>query len=139
MSKFFPFGNHLLLLPLETSGLPVVEISEQGVERAVVPRLPEGMIVDSFISSTASSLKVRLGTIVETQHPALDAEGNLLSVGTTPSRRITELSFADGSILRETDLGSAAVQPACEASGALRLLTSSGSAGKLAVVTAQVR
>jgi hypothetical protein len=138
MSKFFPFGDHLLLVPLETSGLPIIELGEEGVVKAVVPQLPEGTVLDSLISSTASRLKVRLGAVVETQHPALDSQGNLLSFGTEPSERITELSLADGSVVHEIDLGSAPVQPACESGGVLRLLTSSGNAGKLSVVTAQV-
>ncbi len=138
MAKLYPIGNNLLLVPLEISGLPILELSEHGTVKSVVPQLPDGTIIDSVIPSSSSILKVRMGRIVETEHPALDSEGDLLSVGTTPSERITELSLKDGTIVRETDIGSAAVQPACEAGGALRLLTSSGSAGKLAVVTTPV-
>lgn len=139
MSKFFPFGRNLLLVPLETSGLPVLNLGEKGVASAIVPQLPKGMVLDSFISTTSTSLKMRLGTVVQTQHPALDSDGKLLSVGTIPSQKITEFSLANGSIVHEDKIGSTAVQPACEADGALRLLTSSGTAGKLAVVTARMK
>jgi hypothetical protein len=139
MSKFFPFGGNLLLVPLDTSGFPIVEVSEQGVVKAVVPQLPDHAVIESFVSSTPSALKVRLGKIVQTEHPALDSQGELLSVGTTPAPRITGLSLTDGRLLSEVNIGSPSVQPVCEAAGALRLLTSTGSAGKLAVVTAQLR
>ena len=123
MTKFYPFGDHLLLVPLDSINLPIIELGEHGVVKAITPGVPNGEVIESLISSSDSQVQVQLATIVQTSHPALDSEGNLLSVGTTPSQAVTELSFTDGRVIREIDIGSPAVKVACERQGVFRLLT----------------
>jgi hypothetical protein len=139
MSKFFPSGDNLLLVPLETSGLPMVELDERGVLHSVVPHLPDDMILEGFVSSNASSWKVRLANAIENDKEPLDLQGKVLGVATRPSARIAELSRTDGSLLRELDMGGPGVQPACETDGTFRFLTSGAGQGRLQVVTARVR
>jgi hypothetical protein len=138
MSKFFASDNHLLLVPLETSGLPIVEIDEHGVLHSVIPHLPENMVLEAFLSSSGSSFTVRLGKLIESDKEIVDSQGKVLGVATRPSERITELSRTDGSLLREIDIGGPGVQPACENNGTFRFLTSNAQRG-LQVVTAEAR
>jgi hypothetical protein len=138
MSKFFPSGDNLLLVPLETAGLPILELDEHGVLQSVVPRLPDNMVLESFLSSNAADFKLRLASLVETDKETLDARGKVLGVATRPSERIGEFSRDDGSLLREIDIGGPGVQPACENKGTFRFLTSNNQRS-LQVVTARVR
>lgn len=134
-STFHPVGDNLLLIPT-VSGLPILTFSEQGVVRAVVPKVSTDTVFGQFISSTPTTVKLRLGAIIPSQHPVVNSEGKQMGImGITPSLQITEISLADGRILQQTNFGSTDVQPACEANGSLRLLTSSGSSGFLSVTT----
>jgi hypothetical protein len=139
MSKFFPLGNNLLLVPFETSGLPVIELGELGLTHSVIPRLPDKMIIDGFVSATPSTFKVRLGDVVETTKGAYDSQNKRTAVGTRPTNRIAELSFNDGSLIREIRIGSTQVQPVCETDGTFRFLTSSEVKGNLQVITARIQ
>jgi hypothetical protein len=140
MSKFFPSGDHLLLVPLETSGLPIVELSEREVLHSVIPHLPDNMVLEAFLpSNDALSWKVRLATILENDKEMMDSQGKVLGVATRPSARIAELSRTDGRLLQEIDIGGDGIQPACETNGTFRFLTSGAGQGHLQVVTAQVR
>ena len=65
MSKFLPMGDHLLLAPLDTGDLPILELDEHGVLGATTPRLPPGMLLEGFISSGASAFTVRLGKLLK--------------------------------------------------------------------------
>lgn len=139
MSKFFPSSNHLLLVPLETSGLPIVELDERGVVRSVVPLLPNNMVIESFLpTNDASSWKVRPATVLENDTETLDSQGKVLGVATRPANRIAVISRTDGSLQREIDIGGPGIQPACEIDGTFRFLTSSDQ-GRLQVVTARVQ
>jgi hypothetical protein len=139
MSKFFSSGNHLLLVPLETSGLPIVELDELGVVRSVVPHLPDNMVIESFLpSDDASSWKVRPATILENDKETLDSQGKVLGVATRPVNQIAEISRTDGSLQREINIGGPGIQPACEIDGTFQFLTSSGQS-RLQVVTARVQ
>lgn len=140
MSKFFLSGDHLLLVPLETSGLPIVELDEGGVLHSVVPHLPDNMVLEAYLpSNDALSWKVRLATVLENDKEMLDLQGKVLGVATQPSTRIAELSRTDGRLLQEIDVGDNGIQPACETDGRFRFLTSGAGQGHLQVVTAQIR
>jgi hypothetical protein len=56
-----PSGDHLLLVPLETSKVPIDEVDENEVVNSVIPHLPDNTILDSFISSDATSFKIQAG------------------------------------------------------------------------------
>jgi hypothetical protein len=140
MSKFFPSGDHLLLVPLETSGLPTVELGEHGVLHSVITNLPDNEVLEAFLpSNDALSWKVLLATVLENDREMFDSQGKVLSVGTRPSARIAELSRTDGRLLQEIDIGGDGILPACETDGTFRFLTSGAGQGHLQVVTAQVR
>lgn len=138
LTKLKPWKGHLLLVPLLTSGLPIVELAEDGVVSSVIPHLPGKMILESFISSNDSTYTVQLGKVFESGNPPVDTQGKLHSIGTQPSDQITEISRASGRILRQIDLGSSGVEPACEAGGVYRFFVSD-SEKKLQVVSAQLR
>ncbi len=138
MSKFLPVDGHLLLVPFETGDLPIVELNELGVLRLTTPRLPADLVLEGLISSSSTAFTLRLGRRIEPYKETEDAQGKLLAVATEPTQRLIEFSREDGSILREIDLGSSGVQPACETNGVYRLLTSGGGK-KLQVATAQLR
>ena len=138
MSKLVPSGENLLLAPLETSGLPIVELDAHGVLHSAIPHIPDNMVLDSLLSSTSLSLKLQLAAVLKSNKEDLDSQGKVLSIATRPSQRIEEFSRIDGSLLREIDIGAEGLEPACEAGGAFRFLTS-GSHGSLEVLTAQVR
>jgi len=136
-SKLYPSGENLLLVPLETSGLPIVELDENGVLHSAIPQVPENMVLEAFLSSNSSSLKLQLSTVLRSNDEVLDPQGKILGIATRPSTRISEFSREDGSMLREIEIGAQEPEPACEADGAFRFLTS-GSRGSLEVVTAQI-
>jgi hypothetical protein len=139
MSKFFSYGANLLFVPLETSGLPILELGEHGIVQAVVPKLPDKMVIENFISATGTTIDLRLGNVVETDGKgALDSQNKRISIGTHPSSQITEYALNDGSVIREFDIGSA-TQAACGTKGTFHFLTSSVAAGNLQVVTGLVR
>jgi hypothetical protein len=140
MSKFFPSGDHLLLVPLDTSGLPIVELDERGILHSVIPHLPDNMVLEAFLpSNDALSWKVRLSTVLEDDKEMLDSQGKVLGVATRPSARIAELSRTGGGLLQEIDMGGDGIQPACETDDTFRFLTLGAGQGHLQVVTAQVR
>lgn len=135
-STFHPFGDDLLLAPTVMSGLPIIELSEHGVAKAVVSKIPDGSVAYQFLSATPTTLNLRLGAIIPSQHPVMDSAGKQMGImGITPSNDITSISLADGSILRRASFGSSSVQPTCEANGSLYLLTSTGSPGFLSVTS----
>ena len=130
--------DHLLLAPLDTGDLPILELDEHGVLGATTPHLPTGMVLEGFISSGASAFTVRLGKLLEPKSEGPhDAEGRVFGVATEPSQQMTEISRTDGHVLRQIDLGAVGVQPACEANGVYHLLTS-GNEQRLQFVTARL-
>jgi hypothetical protein len=137
-SKLVPWDEHLLLVPLETSDLPIIELGEHGVVNSVTPKLPEKMVLESFIAAGPSRFTVQLGKVLESGNPPVDSQGKLLGIGIEPSPRITEISRTNGSVEREIDLGSPGVEPACASGDVYRLLTSD-TQRKLQLVTARVR
>ncbi len=138
MSKFLPMGDHLLLAPLDTGDLPILELDEHGVLGATTPHLPPGMLLEGFISWGASAFTVRLGKLLEPRSAGPhDSEGRVFGVATEPSQQMTEISRTDGRVLREIDLGAVGIQPACEANGVYHLLTS-GNEQRLQIVTARL-
>lgn len=137
MSKFFSDGDHLVLVPLGTSDIPILELDESSILSSVVPRLPDNMVLESFLSSDRTSFTVRLGTLLQPNKQTVDSEGKILGFGTRPSNNVTELSRADGSIVGQIDTGDQ-VQPACQSNGAFLLLTGS-SQGRLQIVKAHMR
>jgi len=138
LSKLIPWNGHLLLVPLLTSGLPIVELGEDGVISAVTPRLPDKAVIESIISSSDSAFTVQLATIVESANQPVDFQGKLHSVGLHPIEQLTEISRANGDILRQIDLGSSGVEPACESGGVYRFLLSNNQR-ELQIVAAKVR
>jgi hypothetical protein len=139
MSKFYLSGNNLLLVPLATFGLPIIELDEHGVVRSVLANLPDKTVLDAFVSASTSSWKVLLGKVVENDTEALHSQGKLLGVSTQPSQRIAEFSRADGKLIREIEIGGQGIAPACESNGNFRFLTSSMGQGRLQFVTAHIR
>jgi hypothetical protein len=138
MAKFVPLGDHLLLVPLGTGNLPILELDEHGVAGSTIPQLPQGTVLQGFISSGTSAFTVRLARLLESDKEVYDSQGKVLGYATEPSQRMTEISRESGRVLREIDLGAVGVQPACEANGAYRLLTS-GAEQRLQVVAARLR
>ena len=140
ISKFFASGDHLLLVPLATSGLPVVELDERGVIHSVTPQTPDDMVAEDFIpSNNRSGLKMRLATVLASDKGPVDSEGKLLGVALRPSARIAEFSRTDGRLLQEEDMGSSEIQPACETDETLRFLTLRADHAHLQVGTARAR
>jgi hypothetical protein len=139
MAKVLPLDGHLLLVPMETSDLPMIEIGEDGVLGSTTPHLPADLVIEGLISANATSYTLRLARHIDSKDDGVrDAQGKVLAIAIAPYQRLTEISRADGSVLREIDLGSDGIKPACQADGAYRLLTA-GSEKKLQVVTARLR
>jgi hypothetical protein len=139
MSKVLPLDGHLLLVPMETGDLPMIEIGEDGVLGSTTPHLPADLVIEGLVSSSPTSYTLRVARHIDSKdNGARDAQGKVLAIAVAPYQRLTEISRTDGSVLREIDLGSSGIEPACEADGAYRLLTS-GSEKKLQVVTARLR
>jgi hypothetical protein len=84
MTEVNPYGQNLLLVPLATSGLPILEIDESHVVRSVVPHLPKGNIIARFIPSDGRTWNIRLGG------------AERFSVRSTRCRRTGERSRRDG-------------------------------------------
>ena len=136
MSRLIASNKNLLLVPLE-SGLPIVDLDENGVLHSSIPNVPGNMVLEHFLSSGASSWKVQLATVLESKKESLDSQGRTLAIAIRPSERIEEFSRIDGSLLREFDTGREGLEAACEADGAFHFLTSDGQ-GRLQVATAHV-
>jgi hypothetical protein len=125
MSQLIPSGDNLLLVPLVTSGLPIVELGEGGVINSLVPKMPDGKILNAFLGSDSTTFKVQMATMAVSHGQGNDAGGKTLGVGVRPLPSVAEISRTNGSILKEIALGGNQVQPACEADGVLHLLTAS--------------
>jgi hypothetical protein len=139
MSKFFPSGDNLLLVPLETYGLPIVELSERGILSSTIPQLPNNTVLEGFISSNASDFKMRLATFIDNDKEVFDSDGKVLGIATRPSTQIVQISRADGRILREVEIGGSGIRPACETDGTYRFLTAGAGQGSLQIVSAKIR
>jgi hypothetical protein len=124
MSQFIPSGDHLLLVPEGTSGLPVVELKEEGVVNSLVPKLPDGEILEAFLGFDATTFTAQLGTRTVPKSPIndKDASGKHQTMGVIPMASVVKISRTDGSIVKEIALGGNQVQPACEVDGVLHSL-----------------
>ena len=139
MSKVLPLDGHLLLVSMETGNLPMIEIGENGVLGSTTPHLPADLVIEGLVSSSPTSYTLRVAKHIDSKDNGVrDAQGKVLAIAVEPYQRLVEISRTDGSVLREIDLGSSGIEPACEADGAYRLLTS-GDEKKLQVVTARLR
>ena len=136
MSQFISSGDQLLLVPEGTSGLPVVELKEEGVVNSLVPKMPDGEILAAFLGFDATTFTAQLGTMTVPKSPIndKDASGKHLTMGTYPLASVVKISRTDGSIVKEISLGGNQAQPACEVDGVLHSLTASE--GRLQVTAA---
>lgn len=123
-SELVPWNGHLVLVPLYSSGLPIIELSEDGVVSSVTPHLADGTVIESLISVGASTVTIQPGKVLQSGNPTVDAQGKFMGVPTQPFPRITLISRANGGIVKEVDLGSADAEPECESAGVYRFLTS---------------
>jgi hypothetical protein len=123
-SELEPWNGHLVLVPLYANGLPIVELSEDGVVSSVTPQLPNGTVIEALISVGASTVTIQPGKVLQSGNPTVDAQGKFMGVPTHPLPRITLISRANGGIVKEVDLGSPDVEPECESAGVYRFLTS---------------
>ena len=124
MSELVPSDGHLLLVPLYSAGLPIIELSEDGVVNSITPHLLNGNVIEALISVGASTIAVQPGKVLQSGKPTVDAQGKFMGVPTEPFPRIALISRANGDIVKEFDLGSADVEPECESAGVFRFLTS---------------
>ena len=124
MSELVPSDGHLLLVPLYSSGLPIVELSEDGVVSSITPHLPNGNVIEGLILVRTSTIAIQPGKVLQSGNPTVDAQGKFMGVPTEPLPQITLISRANGEIVKEFDLGSADVEPECESAGVFRFLTS---------------
>jgi hypothetical protein len=127
-----------VLVPLYSSGLPIIELSEDGVVSSITPHLPEGTVIESLISVGASTVTIQPGKVLQSGNPTVDPQGKFMGVPTQPFPRITLISRANGGIVKELDLGSADVEPECESAGVYQFLTSDHE-GMLQLVSARAQ
>ncbi|HEY2858928.1 MAG TPA: hypothetical protein VGJ21_10970 [Terracidiphilus sp.] len=137
-SELVPWNGHLVLVPLYSSGLPIIELSEDGVVSSITPHLPEGTVIESLISVGASTVTIQPGKVLQSGNPTVDPQGKFMGVPTQPFPRITLISRANGGIVKELDLGSADVEPECESAGVYQFLTSDHE-GMLQLVSARAQ
>jgi hypothetical protein len=132
-------GQNLLLVPIATATLPVLEVSESGIVRSVVPRLPKGSVIAGFVPSTGSNWNIRLGGINDSTYSHPDSSGTLGGASMKMSTLMAEFSPNDGSLVRELDLGAVDVYPACAEPNQYTLFTGHYEDGQLQIVEASPR
>jgi hypothetical protein len=139
MTEIVPYGANLLLVPLASSNLPVLEIDESRVVRSVVPHLPKGAVVTDLVPSSGRTWQIRLGLLNTSTYRRLDTNGQANGASYLSSKTILEVNPSDGEIIRQIDLGVPGVHPVCERDGVYTLLTSRHQDKMLQLVTASPR
>lgn len=136
LTQVYAYGEDLLLVPNDTSGLPMIEVNESGIVRSTVPQLPKGSIQVSFLPSGSRTWKIQLGALDDRQGNR-DSSGTLQGLAVNSSTHIVEIDPSDGGILKEIDFGDAGVAPACESDGEYTFLTTRDN--MLQIVTATLK
>lgn len=137
-TEIHAFGDDLLLVPMNTWGMPIVEVNENGIVRAVRPALPQNAVVGWWIDSDGRTWKVRTGEV--RGKPVKDAStGEVMGVAVTGSKEIVEINPNDGAVTRRIAIDPGGVLPACEHDGDYEFLTAQQKDGLLEMVRATAR
>lgn len=132
-TEIHPYGQDLLLVPANTSGLPIVEINENGIVRSITPQLPEKSILSRWLDADDLTWHIYPGKVHG--KPQTDMQsGKVSGVASIGSNQIDEINPNDGSVTRTILIPPGGVLPACEHGGDYLFVTSHMHDGLLELV-----
>jgi hypothetical protein len=132
-TEIHPYRQDLLLVPANTSGLPIVEINESGIVRSITPQLPEKSILSRWLDSDDLTWHIYPGKVHG--KPQTDTQsGKVSGVASIGSNQIDEINPNDGSVTRTILIPPGGVLPACEHGGDYLFVTSHMHDGLLELV-----
>ena len=129
-AQYLPSGRNLLIVPRQSTSLPILEVSEQGVLRQVALQLPKGRLVDTVLPADRGNWVVRTGVASK---DALSSAAGGSSAGFLTDRSLYEFDQADGRLVGTTTMAEN-LWPVCKRDGQFIFLTTRPEDGHMQIV-----